>query len=85
MPETTHDHRFDMTSKGGKNHAENMLDKAVEDSFPASDPVSMSMPHHRIESRMQALRENMRMPSTGTMLIAGGALLAIVAVLAFRK
>jgi len=85
MPDTLQDHRLDLTTTGSKHHVERMLDKAVEDSFPASDPVALSMPHDRIESRLQALRERMEMPSTGTMLLVGGVLLAVAALLAFRK
>ena len=87
MPEIAQDHRLDLTTTGAKDHVERMLDRAVEDSFPASDPVALSMPHDRIESRLQALREKVEMPSTATLLVAGGFLLAIAAVgiLTLRK
>ena len=85
MPDIAQDHRFDLTTKGSKHHVERMLDAAVEDSFPASDPVALSMPHDRIESRFARVRDRFELPSTGTMLIAGGVLLAIAAVLALRK
>jgi len=30
-------------------HVDRMLDSAIEDSFPASDPVALAMPRHRVE------------------------------------
>jgi hypothetical protein len=83
MPDTAQDHRFDLTTKGSKHHVDRMLDKAVEDSFPASDPVALSMPHDRIESKFQAFRE--QMPANSLLLVAGGILLAVVAAFALRK
>jgi hypothetical protein len=60
------------------NALEDQLDQAVEDSFPASDPVSLSMPHARKEL-------NLHKPSTTTMWLVGGGLLAIIALVALRR
>ena len=57
MPETApHDHKLDFSTKRAAHRVERMLDDAVEDSFPASDPVSLAMPHNRIESKMPPAR-----------------------------
>lgn len=56
------------------------LDDAVADSFPASDPVQLSMPHDREE-----LNLHRRMPSSSTMWLVGGGLLAIIAMIAMRR
>jgi hypothetical protein len=58
---------------------ERRLDDAVEDSFPASDPVQLSMPHGREE-----LNLHNRIPSS-TMWLVGGGLLAVVALIALRR
>ena len=55
------------------------LDDAVEDSFPASDPVQLSMPHDREELNLQ------RRVSSSTMWLVGGGLLALLAVIALRR
>lgn len=55
------------------------LDQAVEDSFPASDPVSLSMPHDREELNLPGVTSPM------TMLLIGGGLLALIALIALRR
>jgi hypothetical protein len=55
------------------------LDDAVEDSFPASDPVQLSMPHDREELNLH------RIPMSSTMWLVGGGLLAIIALIALRR
>jgi hypothetical protein len=55
------------------------LDNAVEDSFPASDPVQLSMPHDREE-----LNLHHPTPMTTWMLVGGG-LLAVIALIALRR
>lgn len=74
------DHKLDFSSKHAANRVERMLDDAVEDSFPASDPVALSMPHDRVESRMPQLGA----ASIG-MLLLGGGLLAAIAIIALRR
>jgi hypothetical protein len=85
MAEAAQDHRLDLTTKNAAHRVERMLDEAVEDSFPASDPVALSMPHDRIESKLQALGERVQFPSMGTMLIAGAVLATVAAVVLLRK
>ena len=58
---------------------EGKLDQAVEDSFPASDPVQLSMPHDRAELNLH------RQPSATTMMLVGGGLLALIALIALRR
>ena len=55
------------------------LDDAVEDSFPASDPVQLSMPHDRAELNLH------RRVTASTMWLVGGGLLAVVALIALRR
>ena len=77
-----HDHKLDFSTKHAANRVDRMLDDAVEDSFPASDPVALSMPHNRVESRMPQLGS----ASIGTMLLLGGGLLAAaIAIIALRR
>jgi hypothetical protein len=58
---------------------ERRLDDAVADSFPASDPVSLAQPHDPAELGLAH-----RYMSTTNMMLVGGGLLALLAVLAFR-
>ena len=82
MAETTpQDHKLDFSTKRAANRVERMLDDAVEDSFPASDPVALSMPHDRVESRLSRLGEF----PLGTTLLLGGGLLAVIALIALRR
>ena len=68
---------------GISNHAQRevdrKLDDAVADSFPASDPVQLSMPHDREELNLH------RTLSSSTMWLVGGGLLALLAVIALRR
>ena len=59
--------------------ADRNLDNAIEDSFPASDPVQLSMPHDREELNLH------RRIAPSTMWLVGGGLLAIVALIALRR
>ena len=54
------------------------LDDAVADSFPASDPVQLSMPHDRKEL-------NLHGTSATTWWLVGGGLLAVIALIALRR
>jgi hypothetical protein len=58
---------------------EKKLDDAVEDSFPASDPVSLSMPHDREELNLH------HQGSTTMMLAIGAGVLALLAFIALRR
>ena len=55
------------------------LDDAVADSFPASDPVQLSMPHDREELNLH------RRVAPSTMWLVGGGLLAVIALIALRR
>lgn len=59
---------------------ESRLDDAIADSFPASDPVSLAQPHDPRE-----LGLHRTMPSTTSMMLVGGGLLAIIAIIALRR
>jgi hypothetical protein len=81
MSETTpQDQKLDFSTKRAANRVERMLDDAVEDSFPASDPVALSMPHDRVESKLPQLGT----ASVSTILLLSG-LLAVIALIALRK
>ena len=56
------------------------LDDAVEGSFPASDPVSLAQPHDPREIGVS----HSGMSSTSLWLVGGG-LLAVLAIIAFRR
>lgn len=58
---------------------ERKLDDAIADSFPASDPVALSMPHDADElGRTRAV-------SATTLMLVGGGLLALIALIALRR
>lgn len=58
---------------------ERKLDDAIEDSFSTSDPIALSMPHDAEEMG--------RVPvvSPTTMILVGGGLLALIALIALRR
>ena len=57
---------------------ERQLDDAGADSFPASDPVSLAMPHDAEEMGRSR-------PSSTTLMLVGGGLLALIALIALRR
>jgi len=59
---------------------ERRLDDAVADSFPASDPVSLAQPHDPAEIGLS--RSGL---STTSMMLVGGGLLAVLALIALRR
>ena len=65
-------------SNAAQRAVDKRLDDAVEDSFPASDPVQLSMPHDREEL-------NLHRTNSSTMWLVGGGLLALLAVIALRR
>jgi hypothetical protein len=81
MPAHTADAKLDLTNPRSADRVDRMLDDAVEDSFPASDPVALAMPRQRVEPN--AFRSAAEAPSTWFVL-AGG-LLAVLALLALRR
>ena len=75
------DAKLDLTNKHAANRVDRMLDDAVEDSFPASDPVALAMPRARVHpSALQAVAE-----SRNTWFALAGGLLAVIALIALRR
>ena len=60
-------------------HVDRRLDDAIADSFPASDPVALAMPHHPHEVGRTAPM------SLTNWLLVGGGLLAVIALIALRR
>lgn len=77
----THDAKLDLTTRDAAKRVDRQLDDAIEDSFPASDPVALSMPRHRVETgTLRSAAE-----SNTTWFLVGGGLLALLAILALRR
>lgn len=75
------DAKLDLSNSKAANRVDRMLDDAVADSFPASDPVALAMPRARVEPSV--LRTAAEQKSTWFLL--GGGLLAVIALLALRR
>jgi hypothetical protein len=75
------DNKLDLRSKAGARDIERRLDEAIEDSFPASDPVALAMPRNRIEPRLPRIED---IPMSAWFLVGGG-LLAVIALIALRR
>ena len=75
------DSKLDLRSKSSARDVDRKLDEALEDSMAASDPVALSMPHERVESRFGRLED---IP-IGTWFLVGGGLLALIALIAMRR
>lgn len=67
-------------SSGKSAEVERQLDDAGADSFPASDPVSLAQPHDPEE--LGVSRSGM---STTSLMLVGGGLLAVIALIALRR
>ncbi len=81
MPPETSDSRLDLSTQSSAKRVDRMLDDAIEDSFPASDPVALSMPRGRVESgTFKAAAQ-----SSTTWWLVGGGLLALIALIALRR
>jgi LPXTG-motif cell wall-anchored protein len=75
------DAKLDLSNRNAANRVDHMLDEAVADSFPASDPVALAMPRQRVEpSAWRTVAE-----STNTWFVLAGGLLAVIALLAMRR
>lgn len=75
------DAKLDLSNTKAAKKVDRMLDDAVEDSFPASDPVALAMPRQRIEkSATRAAAE-----SGNTWFLLAGGLLAVIALIALRR
>ena len=71
--------KLGMSNNAAHRAVDRNLDNAVEDSFPASDPVQLSMPHDREELNLH------RRIAPSTMWLVGGGLLAVIALIALRR
>ena len=70
----------DKLGMSNRKDVDRRLDDAVEDSFPASDPVSLAQPHDPVELGVGGSPISM----THWMLLGGG-LLAVLAIIALRR
>ena len=75
------DAKLDLSNRNAAKRVDHMLDEAVADSFPASDPVALAMPRQRVEPSAWRTAAN---PRTHGSYLAGG-LLAVIALLAMRR
>ena len=78
---TPEDSKIDLRTRDGARNVDRKLDEAIEDSMIASDPVALSMPHDRVESRLPRVEE---IPM-GAWFLLGGGLLAVIALIALRR
>ncbi|HWI15539.1 MAG TPA: hypothetical protein VNT02_14840 [Burkholderiales bacterium] len=70
---------LDLTTHKAERHVDRMLDEAIEDSFPSSDPVSLAMPHDRVESpasRVSQLPAALR--DAWPLMVVGGIIVALL-------
>jgi LPXTG-motif cell wall-anchored protein len=75
------DAKLDLSNTKAAKRVDRMLDDAVEDSFPASDPVALAMPRARAEKgALRAAAE-----SNNTWFLLAGGLLAVIALIALRR
>lgn len=78
MASTTIQDKLGLSGKSAD--VDRQLDDAGADSFPASDPVSLAQPHDPEELGLS--RSAMSMTS---MVLVGGGLLALIALIALRR
>lgn len=74
---------IDLTSRPAAEHVDRMLDEAIEESFPNSDPVALAMPHDRVESSAYRSMQNVSTIRDAWPLVLVGSL--IVALLVLRR
>jgi hypothetical protein len=70
---------LDLSTDKAEHHVDRMLDEAIAESFPNSDPVSLAMPHDRIEttpSRVSQLPAAIR--DAWPLLVIGGIIAALL-------
>ena len=78
MAITTGDDKLGLANRASD--VDQRLDDAVAASFPASDPVSLAQPHDPRELGLHTTGM-----STTSMMLIGGGLLAVIAIIAFRR
>ncbi len=70
---------LDLTSSKSSRHVDRMLDEAIEDSFPTSDPVSLAMPHDRVKaSPSRAMQMATGLRDAWPLAIVGGIIAALL-------
>lgn len=70
---------IDLSSNQAAHHVDRMLDEAIEDSFPSSDPVSLAMPHNRIEEEpTPAQKVPAAMRNAWPLAVVGGIIVALL-------
>ncbi len=76
MVQTTSSNRTRFAARHAHQHVDRMLDQAIEDTFPTSDPVSLAMPHQRAdeESRWGAFGSAAATAALPLLVIGGVAL-----------
>ncbi len=70
---------LDLSTNRKAEHVDRMLDEAIEDSFPSSDPVSLAMPHERVEgdiSRKLQIPAGFR--DAWPLMVVGGIIVALL-------
>jgi hypothetical protein len=70
---------LDLTTDKAEHHVDRLLDEAIADSFPNSDPVSLAMPHDRVErpsSRVSQLPAAIR--DAWPLAVIGGVIAALL-------
>ncbi|MGE5525029.1 MAG: hypothetical protein ACM3SS_15050 [Rhodospirillaceae bacterium] len=70
---------LDLTSEKAERHVNRMLDDAIADSFPSSDPVSLAMPHDRVESSPSRVSQwPTAMRDTWPLMLVAGIIVALL-------
>lgn len=71
---------IDLRTERSTAHVDQMLDEAIAESFPNSDPVALAMPHDRLEPQGNAVgvRKLLGANSHWPLLIVGGVILALL-------
>lgn len=70
---------IDLSSKRKAEHVDRMLDEAIAESFPNSDPVALAMPHDRAESGIsRKLQLPTGMRDAWPLLVIGGVIVALL-------
>jgi hypothetical protein len=77
---TTATDSLDLSSKAAREHVDRLLDQAIEDTFPTSDPVSLTMPHERAGENPASSRSALaaRISSALPLVVIGGIVLALL-------
>jgi hypothetical protein len=70
---------LDLSTEKAERHLDRMLDEAIADSFPSSDPVSLAMPHERVESPPSRVSQwSAAMRDTWPLMLVAGIIVAML-------